>query len=72
QSDFQLSLSTALESPAQIQLLDMNGRQLAQWTVGAETGQIQLNRPANTPSGMYLLNILHANGEVEQQRLVFE
>ncbi|MEO0628435.1 MAG: T9SS type A sorting domain-containing protein [Bacteroidota bacterium] len=72
QSDFQLSLSTALELPAQIQLFDMNGRQLAQWTVAAETRQIQLNRPAHTPSGIYLLNILHANGEVEQQRLVFE
>ncbi|MEL6393988.1 MAG: T9SS type A sorting domain-containing protein, partial [Bacteroidota bacterium] len=63
---------STLESPAQIQLFDMNGRQLAQWTATDQTGQIQLNRPANTPSGMYLLNILHANGEVERQQLVFE
>ncbi|MEL6803026.1 MAG: T9SS type A sorting domain-containing protein, partial [Bacteroidota bacterium] len=71
-SDFQLRFSSTLESPAQIQLFDMNGRQLAQWTATDQTGQIQLNRPANTPSGMYLLNILHANGEVERQQLVFE
>ncbi|MEM8582887.1 MAG: T9SS type A sorting domain-containing protein, partial [Bacteroidota bacterium] len=72
QSDFQLRFSSALEAPALIQLFDMSGRQLAQWAAAAEIGQMQLNRPANTPFGIYMLSILHANGEVEQQRLVFE
>ncbi|MEM8583821.1 MAG: T9SS type A sorting domain-containing protein [Bacteroidota bacterium] len=72
QDQINIRLHSPVDQDVSIKLYDIQGREMAFWASTAGRNQIELPRPAHAVSGIHILQLIYADGRIDQKRLVLE